>query len=488
MNTTKFKSTVTKGNNRGAGFIRIPLQLRDNFSIGDQYKVSIVSKIEYYSKIRDYRGKGIFVPTQINIKTKLYKKEVKVKLKKIDGFYTKVGSEGRIYIPNSYNLKRSDIISISATIKGKEIIKYPKIYLREKGTSKEFIFYLNPILHNEEVIIKVNEIFPKNKLTHSNKLFNLLLKDFDFAEIDKNKIIIFYGNRVPIIINNNMDISNLAYYLGCYFADGTKKGNHWGICASTFELANYFIKNHNKIISDSNIIFSLTCTKYHFDNIEKLRDDLINIWSNNINSNIKIRRVRIIKTHAKHSPNRGPYGTLSMNEPRQLTQIYYNRLLKYLFDKTMKESNKELATDFICGTMEGDGCVNSKTHSHILISTNAEEIKILKKICDNSYLKSGIRAWEGSKNRVDLLIGSLEIIKNISILKDKLFKYYPKRRKILKERLANTGCSRFLLGKTKKTSNWLIGQLNNYGILDGKGNLTKFGTKIKKDLKSFLSD
>ena len=177
-----------------------------------------------------------------------------------------------------------------------------------------------------------------------------------------------------------------------------------------------------------------------------------------------------------------------MNEPRQLTQIYYNRLLKYLFDKTMKESNKELATDFICGTMEGDGCVNSKTHSHILISTNAEEIKILKKICDNSYLKSGIRAWEGSKNRVDLLIGSLEIIKNISILKDKLFKYYPKRRKILKERLANTGCSRFLLGKTKKTSNWLIGQLNNYGILDGKGNLTKFGTKIKKDLKSFLSD
>ena len=58
--------------------------------------------------------------------------------------------------------------------------------------------------------------------------------------------------------------------------------------------------------------------------------------------------------------------------------------------------------------------------------------------------------------------------------------------KILKERLANTGCSRFLLGKSKKTSNWLIGQLNNYGIFDGKGNLTKFGKKVKKDLKEFL--
>ena len=70
-------------------------------------------------------------------------------------------------------------------------------------------------------------------------------------------------------------------------------------------------------------------------------------------------------------------------------------------------------------------------------------------------------------------------------MKDKLFKYYPKRRKILKERLAKTGCARFLLS-SGNTSNWLIGQLNNYGILDGKGNLTKFGEKVKRDLNEFL--
>ena len=72
-------------------------------------------------------------------------------------------------------------------------------------------------------------------------------------------------------------------------------------------------------------------------------------------------------------------------------------------------------------------------------------------------------------------------------MKDKLFKYYPKRRKILKERLAKIGCARFLLS-SGDTSNWLIGQLNNYGILDGKGNLTEFGAKIQKDLKGFLSE
>ena len=46
----------------------------------------------------------------------------------------------------------------------------------------------------------------------------------------------------------------------------------------------------------------------------------------------------------------------------------------------------------------------------------------------------------------------------------------------------------FLLGKTSKTSNWLIGQFNEMGILDGKGNLTEFGIEIQKDLREFLSD
>ena len=486
MNTTKFKSTVTKGNNKGAGFIRIPLQIRDKFCVRNQYKATINSKIEYYCKIRDYRGKGIFVPIEINVKNKLYKKVVEVELQKIDGFYTKIGSEGRIYIPNSYNLKNGDIISISVKINGKKSIKYPRIYLREKDNTQELIFYLNNSLYNKEAIIKVNGIFQKNKLVSSKHIFNKLLKNFDFAEIETNKIIVYYASRVPIIINNNIDIKNLAHYLGCYFADGTKKGNDWGICASTFEQAAYFINKHKEIISDPNIIPSITCTTNEIRDIEKLKEELISIWSKKLDLNIENRRVRIIKTKTEYASNRGPYGSLSMKEHRQLTQIYYNRLLKYLFNCIIKEPNKNLATDFICGTMEGDGCLNSKKHGHIIITTNTNEIKILKEICDKSHLVSSIRFWKGKKNRIDLVIGSLQIIKNISILKDKLFKYYPKRRKILKERLAQTGCSRFLLGKSKKTSNWLIGQLNNYGILDGKGNLTELGRKIQKDLKEFL--
>lgn len=483
MNTIKFKSTVSKGNNRGAGFIRFPMKIRSNFFKGDQYKVRINSKIEYYSKIRNYCGNGLFIPTLINLANDLTKKEVSVELWKIDGFYTKIGPGGRVYIPNHYKLHERDIVEIIAIIEGKEIVMHPRIYFRERQHVKEFIFYLNSDFEGQTAIIEVNRIFKKNELIANFP--SELLEDFEFAEIGNNRMIIYFGNRVPIIINLNITINKLVYYLGCYFADGTKRGNDWGICASTFEQARYFISKHKKIISDSNIIYSLTCTIYGEHNSIELKNRLSKIWLNKTGSIIENKRIRIIKTETKYAPNRNPYGSLVMKEHRQLTQIYYKRLIHYLF-KIIENGDKDLATDFICGVMEGDGCVNSKTHGHIIITTNNEEIKILKNICDKSYLKSSIRSWKGKKNRIDLLIGSLEIIENIPLLRDKLFKYYPKRRRILKERLGQTGCARYLLGKSKKTSNWLIGQLNKRGILDGNGNLTKKGGKIKRNLRVFL--
>ncbi|MBU1245428.1 MAG: hypothetical protein KKF53_03155, partial [Nanoarchaeota archaeon] len=99
MDKIKFEAIATKGNNKGAGFIRIPLQIRNKFSIKDQYKIRLNSKIIFYSKIRNYRGNGIFIPTDLNIKNKLYKQKVEVQMEKINGFFTKVGSDGRIYIP-----------------------------------------------------------------------------------------------------------------------------------------------------------------------------------------------------------------------------------------------------------------------------------------------------------------------------------------------------------------------------------------------------
>jgi len=488
MRCLNFKSTVTKGNNKGTGFIRFPIDVRDKISIGDQYKVTINSNISYYPKIRNLKGKGVFVPAHINTKEQLYKQKVNVKLKKEKGFHTKIRSDGGVYIPNSYDVKHKDIILLKTEINGKEIKRYSKVRARDKYKTKELLAAFDPKSANKEAIIQIKSNFNKTKFRKSNQIFNELLKGFDFAEVEKEKIVIFYGNRVSIIIKNNFKLKNLAYYLGCYFSDGIKKGNSWGISASTFEQANYFIKKHKEIIFDLKVNNSLTYTTNN-KNLDKEKKRLIKDWFKNTELIIKDKNVRMLKTQTKYAPNRNEYGSALIKENRQLTQIFYNRLLALLFKTILKSSDKELATNFICGTMEGDGCLNSKKRGHIMISSNDKEIKILKRICDKSHFKSSsIRKWRGHKNRADLFIGSLEIITNISLIKDKLFKYYPKRRSILKKRLAKTGCVKFLLGKNKKTSNYLIGHLKKHNIIDSNIKLTSFGKQIKKDLKILLEE
>ncbi len=137
--------------------------------------------------------------------------------------------------------------------------------------------------------------------------------------------------------------------------------------------------------------------------------------------------------------------------------MYYNNLLNFLINQIKRDKNKELALEFICGILEGDGAPSAKSRGHIVISTNKKEISILKEIF--RVLKFKHIGYKEIKNSAYIRIGSIEIIKNISFLKDKLFRYYPKRRKRLQQRLGQTGCAKYLLGKNKKTSNWLIGQL-----------------------------
>ena len=155
-----------------------------------------------------------------------------------------------------------------------------------------------------------------------------------------------------------------------------------------------------------------------------------------------------------------------------------------MFVEIKDKSSKDLALDFILGVLEGDGCVGPEGRGHLVIATNNIELQILTEVLSCAGFKYNVRK-EG-ENRNCVHIGLLEIIKNISILKDKIFIYYPKRRKLLKERLANTASVRFLLGETNKTSNWLIGQFKKMGILDECGNLTEFGIHIQKELREFL--
>ena len=105
--------------------------------------------------------------------------------------------------------------------------------------------------------------------------------DFNFGKIDEKYGIIFLGNRVPIIIKLNIILKDFANYLCCYFADGTKKGNDWGICASTFEQANYYLKMHNSLVFNSKIIPSISFTEVEYRNEKFIKDYLITAWEKN---------------------------------------------------------------------------------------------------------------------------------------------------------------------------------------------------------------
>lgn len=482
-NKVKFQAIVKNGNNRGVGFIAIPTELIGNFKVGEQLKVTINSDVLIHAKVRIYGNLGFYIPYEVMHQHNLTNKSVEVKIENIDGFYTSIGDDGRIYIPQNvaemHSLQHNDIIEIEGKVDGIKQTLYPMLNVRtKKNTSDYMCLFDSKKSRNFGVFNVVRKL--GNYTIFGNSFDGICLGD-----IDDEKAIIYGGNHRPVIISKNIKLNDIAHYLGCYFADGTKRGNSWGICASTFEQANYYYKMHQFLVKDAKIVPNISFTDIENRNNTDLIDYLTDLWNKNVPSLSKNTKVRIIKSTSKPSLKTNRFGCLVMKENRQLTQIYYNRLLQFLFNEIKSKQNKELEIDFICGVLEGDGSV-SPDHGHLTIAANNRELNTLKEMLNFAGLKYYIRT-EG-ENKSMIHIGLLEIIRNIGMLKDKIFKYYPKRRKLLKERLLNTASVRFLLGEVDKTSNWLIGQFNQMKILDGEGNLTEFGVKIKNDLKEFLSE
>jgi len=479
--TTKFQSKIVKGNNKGAGFIRLPLKIRLQFKLDDLYKIIIMTEakqIELFGKVKDYNGNGFYIPASLTSENKLINTQQDIEIKRTGGFYTSIGKDGRVYIPSDIgkklNLKKDQIIKINATLEKERFEKIIRVRTRNIGKNKvEYSVFLGPQNKDKRGIFNVSLI--NKKSTRISKGVFHLINEFNYEVLDQNKTIIFLGNHIPIIINNNIKIEKLSYFLGAYFADGTKKGNSWAISASTFDQARYFLECHKQIIKDNLINYDLTYTS-HKKFTQKERSNLINIWKEN--NNINLNKIRIIKSPLKDSNNRNKYGSLRIREHKQLVLILYNKILSRLIQQIKKNKDKKLALEFICGVLEGDGSPNAKARGHIHIATNKKELIVLKEIFKiaelrcNGYIENG--------NKATIRVGAFEIIKNLEFLKDKLFKYYPKRRKRLIKRLSQTGTARYLTGKQNNTSGWVKSKLKKENILEHHYKLTKKGKKIKR--------
>lgn len=470
---------MCKGNNRGVGFIRIPANERGLFRINDNFRVSLHDGKEgvcFYGRIKDYSGLGIYVPKDIMTKNNLMNKEFRVLFERIDGFYTSLDNGGRFHIPkNTFEdlcLKHNEILFISAKIDDNKIEKFcrAKKFVYKNG-SVNFSCGFGPEFSHKRGIFKI-----ERKISLPSKTNEIIgsVRDMDIG-LDGDKAIVFGGNKVPIMLNTKIRLNDIAYYIGHFFADGTKKGNSWGICISTFEQANKFLELHKRIIIDANPNIELSFTNRR-DNSGYLKD----MWERNLG--IEIQKIRFNKSDTLDSRNRNKFGTLVLREHRKLTQDVYNKLIKTILEHIRLNSDRELAIDFICGVLEGDGSPSAKKNGHILISTNKNDSVKLEEVLEITGIEFKVFR-EGKTNRYYIRIGALGILRNLPILKDKIFKYYPKRRIKFIERFIGIGTNQYIMGKQSHASAWVKAYLRDNKILDDRYNLTGYGKEIRTCLE-----
>jgi hypothetical protein len=478
---TKFIFKIRKMNSLGVGFIGIPKKHRHNFAVNDYVKVD-TSQIIFYAKIVKHGYLGLYIPAKFANKHKLHNKKAQIFLQKVEGFFSKIGGDGRVYLPNQlgfdFKLSHNEILELCVEIGSKKYCRYCLVKIRKKPKTTEYMCMFDSTFAKKEGIFQLKKIVSRNTVNITDNWKNILRK-FNYAKISTDKLIVYYGNRVPIQIDTSINILNNAYYIGCYFSDGTKKGNSWGIVASTFDQANYFIKKHKELIKNSNIVFELSYSVYKNDANIKIK--VINIWKEKTGVELSKNKIRIREIEKSPNSKRNRFGSLVMKEHKQLSLFYYNRLLEFLFNKIIEQENQELALDFILGCFEGDGSVSSKTHSHIVLTTNKQEYKILKKLSEISQIKHKFHK-ETNPDKYYIRYSSLSLLSNLLRLKDKLFQYYTKRRNIFIERFLKTGSVRFIMGKQDSTSGWVKKYLFDNNILDKTYKLTKKGINIKKAL------
>ncbi len=483
-----FKSKVRKYNKRGICFVFLPKDQED-LNYGDNLKITIKDSekdIQFHTCLRKTHRFGFYVPASVSKKYKLHNQEREFKIEKMEGFVTNVQNDGRVYLPQklaeNLNLNRNEIIKVKGTFAETAHCSFSQVKIRERNSKREFSIAFNQKFNKKEGHFKIESIVSRNK-EKIPQVTKRIIKNFNYGILSKNQILVFHGNRMAITINSNFKLKEIALYLGCFFADGTKKGNSWGICASTHQQAQFYLQNHLSLIKEPQLSFELTYTNPNPENEERLKEKLQKIWKEKANVSFSQKKIWIYNTKTQNAQNRNKYGALSIREHRQLIVLYYNNLLSYLIEAIILNQDKELALEFLCGVLEGDGAPSAKGRGEVIITTNNKEAKVLKEIFKIAKLQH--RGYQEKQNCCSFRIGSLELIKNMPLLKNKLFKYYPKRRKKLQERLANTGCARFLLHNTK-TSNFTIGKIKEFGILDEEKNLTSYGEKVKQSLKEFV--
>lgn len=310
---------------------------------------------------------------------------------------------------------------------------------------------------------KINNYNPEFKGNFIN-IPNLILRntnDFSVTNwINKKEIVIWHENirkegrpQVPLIIPKAVGLdSELAKYLGLYFADGHKT-QYFRVYASSKKLANSILPVYRNLIRNGNLTLNVLFTKLKSDkrNNEAIINYLNNYWKEFVNKkSIKIlpNKTKLPEKVSKHSE----VGILKIQDSRLLPLLIHKLLIEQICN--LMPQNKELALKFFEGAADGDVYVfDTPNHSfrYFQIATNETEVKVWRKLCKILNLKS----FEYKRDGTAIVMHVGDYYNACLMFSSGIFENYDKRRvrlfnslrnrietKIFK-RLARKGCTDF---------------------------------------------
>jgi bifunctional DNA-binding transcriptional regulator/antitoxin component of YhaV-PrlF toxin-antitoxin module len=274
----RIREKVWIGNKEGAGFVRLTKNTQD-LHFKNKVKVNILNEnsivTTFYASLTSYKNYiGFYIPQKICSFYKLLGKEVEFEVEKVNGFYAKLGNDGRVYIPyeiaSKLQLKSNELILLEGQVENIIKTKLCKIKVREKNGKKEYFCIFSSELKNKSGLFAIKTKLPKYNLKEP---LRLILRDLNYGVLNNRKIVILQ-HKSELYINPQIRLDeNLFYYLGCYFADGTRK-NMWAITASTFNQAKFYKEMHEKLILNpvyESSYISISLRKDNKVDIKKLR-------------------------------------------------------------------------------------------------------------------------------------------------------------------------------------------------------------------------
>lgn len=396
-------------------------------------------------------------------------------------FTKKIGDDGRLYIPNyigaRMNLK-DKVVKLSCKSEDFSDTVYSKVAYRyrERSNTEEYRVGCGKKFSNKEAEITIINSFEPNPKVEG--VVGTVLENFEHLYIEDEEDIILMSSKNTTQVDKNLEFDNFLHYLGAFFADGLKKSYSWGISASTFEQAKYYIKKHNQIVDNNELVFRLTYT--HYGEIEE--DELKRIeeaWKDN--AGIEIDNTDTNESDVETALNRNEYGSVYMREHKQLLGEFYNELLDFVCRKII--NGEYDALPFVLGMLEGDGSTCSTKRAHIEQTVARSKIDTVEKIYKQAGFKTALQEREDDNYIVR--IGSIELLERFDKIGDELFKYYPKRRNKAIDRLVDTGTAKYILGEGEEN---IVGEphreMYNAGIIDRNSNLTKKGEVVKEKLEN----